>query len=544
MIEGIRVVDATTGIPGGYCTKVLADAGADVTRIEPAGGDPLRRWRSGALHEHLNLAKRTPAAGWWRRTAWRPLAGGADLVVTSTPGQAEGLLARDPRLVVVTITPVRHRRALAGPGRRPSSRSRPPPGPPASAAFPPTCRSPPVGASASGSPAPTRPSAALAALRRARRTGAGGHVDVSVLDAMAVTMVTFPSVFAEFLGWPPLAGPPRTVEIPSVEPTADGYAVFTTNSAAQFSDFVVMIGHPELLDDPEIAQSANRFARRAEFEGMVQRWTTAHTTDEVLEAAGTFRIPAGPVLDGASIPSVRPLHRARRLLARSERALPAAAGSLPHRRRHRRRPPHHPPTSRPSPPAGRAPARRGGPGHGDGDRPARLPAPPGGRARPRLHRLVGRPGGAPRPGRPRRRRHQGGGDGPAPTSCGTRPPDRPPRTGWWEWGPIFHAVNTNKRGLTLDLGRPPWPRSLRAAGGHGRRRRRELHASGDGPVRSRLGAAPRPQPAARVRADAGVRAERALAGPHRVRPDDGVHHRHGLAHRPRRRTSGAGQGRL
>ena len=43
--------------------------------------------------------------------------------------------------------------------------------------------------------------------------------------------------------------PIRTFEVPSIEPSADGYAAFTTNSAQQFADFLVMIERPDLLDD-------------------------------------------------------------------------------------------------------------------------------------------------------------------------------------------------------------------------------------------------------------------------------------------------------
>ena len=59
MLEGVRVVDLTTDIAGPYCTKVLADAGADVVKVEPPAGDPLRRWGSGALFEYLNTSKRS-----------------------------------------------------------------------------------------------------------------------------------------------------------------------------------------------------------------------------------------------------------------------------------------------------------------------------------------------------------------------------------------------------------------------------------------------------------------------------------------------------
>ncbi|MGH2476879.1 MAG: CoA transferase, partial [Candidatus Limnocylindrales bacterium] len=38
------VVDLSSGIAGAYCTKILADGGAEVVKVEPPEGDPLRRW--------------------------------------------------------------------------------------------------------------------------------------------------------------------------------------------------------------------------------------------------------------------------------------------------------------------------------------------------------------------------------------------------------------------------------------------------------------------------------------------------------------------
>ena len=66
-LEGLRVVEIAGDIAGPYCTKLLVDLGADVTKIEPPSGDPLRRWgpfpggvpdpnRSG-LFEYLNAGK-------------------------------------------------------------------------------------------------------------------------------------------------------------------------------------------------------------------------------------------------------------------------------------------------------------------------------------------------------------------------------------------------------------------------------------------------------------------------------------------------------
>ena len=59
-LAGVRVLDRTSGIAGPYCTKLLADAGADVVKVE-ARDDPMRSWRSGALFEYLHAGKRSVA---------------------------------------------------------------------------------------------------------------------------------------------------------------------------------------------------------------------------------------------------------------------------------------------------------------------------------------------------------------------------------------------------------------------------------------------------------------------------------------------------
>jgi len=43
-LEGLRVVEIAGDIAGPYCTKLLVDLGAEVTKIEPPFGDPLRHW--------------------------------------------------------------------------------------------------------------------------------------------------------------------------------------------------------------------------------------------------------------------------------------------------------------------------------------------------------------------------------------------------------------------------------------------------------------------------------------------------------------------
>ena len=67
-LAGLRIIDLSTGITGPYASKLFADAGADVVKLESPSGDRLRRWtasgqalarrESGALFHYLNAGKR------------------------------------------------------------------------------------------------------------------------------------------------------------------------------------------------------------------------------------------------------------------------------------------------------------------------------------------------------------------------------------------------------------------------------------------------------------------------------------------------------
>lgn len=119
-LEGVRVLDLTQNLPGPFCTLVLADLGADVVKVEPPGGDPMRRFPPfvgsvSAGHLTVNRDKRSvvvdlKAPG--GRGVLLRLARGADVLVEGfRPGTLDrlgvghaALRAANPRLVVCAIT--------------------------------------------------------------------------------------------------------------------------------------------------------------------------------------------------------------------------------------------------------------------------------------------------------------------------------------------------------------------------------------------------------------------------------------------------------
>lgn len=443
MLENVRVVDLTTDIAGPYSTKMLADAGADVVKVETGDGDPLRHWGSGALFEFLNTSKRSVNGDFHHLIAM------ADILVTDVPLDIDELRSAHQGLVVVTITPFgcdgpwadypstefTLQAACGSTGQRGLPEQ------------PPLAAGGRIGEWVTGTYAAV---GAVGAYREALRCGQGDHVDVAMLDCMAVTMVTYPSVFASFAGWPPLEGTGRVIEIPSIEPTADGFVVFTTNSAQQFRDFLVMIGRPDLLTDPDLPKASKRFARRDEFLAAVRQHTARLTADEMLEQASSFRIPSGPVLDGSTVLEFEPF-TARGVFDKS------ASGRFRQPRVPYRISGTAPRPFQPAPSNGEhngrvewSPADRAGRTGGNDD-PWQLPlrgvriidctawwaGPAATHALACLGADVVKVESVTRPDYMR--------------FASTRPPSDDQ---WWEWGPLFHAVNVNKRAITLDLTHP------------------------------------------------------------------------------------------
>lgn len=319
-LGALRVLDFSTQIAGPYCTKLLADAGAHVIKVEPPGGDGLRGWsasgadlagRDSGLFAFLNAGKES-VVGTAADAHVAGLIAHADLVVHAYGLAYENgerldpdrLRAEHPALVVVSITPYgttgpwADRQATeftiqaecASIGQR---------GVMGKVPFQAGGR---IGEWAAGAYAAA---AALPAVLRARATGVGEHVDLSILETANLIYANYSETMNRLMHGSPadpeFAFLAPTIETPSIERTADGYVGFTTNARQQFDDFLVLIERPDLLGDEELAQVAGRVLRFEEWGAIVSAWCAGKTTAEIIERASLLRIPVSPVGNGCTV---------------------------------------------------------------------------------------------------------------------------------------------------------------------------------------------------------------------------------------------------
>ena len=109
-LDGYVVVDLSTGIAGAYCTKLLADGGAEVIKVEPPEGDPLRSWsasgaaieagRDGALFSFLACSKRGVVADPEADQDRSGSPSGGSTLITSAPPSASSFVQYAPAIPV------------------------------------------------------------------------------------------------------------------------------------------------------------------------------------------------------------------------------------------------------------------------------------------------------------------------------------------------------------------------------------------------------------------------------------------------------------
>ena len=314
VLEGLRVLDLSQNIAGPHCTQVLADLGADVIKVEPPGGDPTRLWGppfwegEAPLFLAFNRNKRSICLDLktegGREVVGR-LAGRADVFVQAfRSGVAESLglgpaqlRASRPDVIYVSIT---------GYGAEGPLREQP--------GYDPLIQAYAGIMSITGHPdgAPARVGGSvvdvgtgiltamgiLAALRERDRTGAGSHVESSLL-ATAVGWIPYHVQSYLASGVVPRRMGTALAMVAPYEAfaTRDGELMIAAGNDGIFRRMCDALGVAQLADDPRFRRNPERVAHREELHALLEERTRTLATRELRELLDGRRVPSAPIQD-------------------------------------------------------------------------------------------------------------------------------------------------------------------------------------------------------------------------------------------------------
>ena len=313
-LAGLKVVELGTLIAGPFASRICAEFGAEVVKVEsPDGGDPLRKWRK--LYEGTSL--------WWfvqarnkqsitlnlkheaGREVLKKLLSEADILIENfRPGVLEKLglgwdvlHALNPKLVMVRLSgfgqtgPMHDQPGFGAVGESMGGlryitgfEDRPP------------VR---TGISIGDSIAALwGVIGALMALRHREVNGGQGQVvDVALYEAIFAMMESMVPEFDVFGFVRERTGNIMPGITPSsIHTCADGKHIqIGANGDAIFQRFMRAIGRDDLADDPSLADNAGRDARRDELYGVIDRWTASRPLSEVEATLISAEVPASRI---------------------------------------------------------------------------------------------------------------------------------------------------------------------------------------------------------------------------------------------------------
>ena len=330
-LAGVRVVEMGQLIAGPFCGKTLGEFGADVIKIEaPEAGDPLRNWRlikdgTSVWWQVQSRNKRSVALDLRQKEGQaiaRQLIAEADVLVENfRPGTLEGwgmspqeLHQLNPGLVMLRISgygqtgPYRDlpgfgaigeamgglRHLTGEPGRVPVR----------------------VGVSIGDTLAALHGTiGVLTALYHRKVNGGQGQViDVALHEAVFNVMESLIPEYSAFGVVREAAGSALPGIAPSnAYPCQDGWVLVAGNGDSIFKRLMDTIGRPDLGAAPDLADNAGRVARVQELDAAIGAWSAQRTVQQVLDALGNARVPAGKVYTAKDI-AEDPHYRARDML--------------------------------------------------------------------------------------------------------------------------------------------------------------------------------------------------------------------------------------
>jgi len=289
-LAGLRVLDFSIFMAGPVCSRLLADAGAKVVKVEPSSGDMVRQrppMRGGmsTYFAQMNCGKQSIVLDLKKAEgmeAARALALKADVVLENfKPGVMKRLgldynvlAAANPRLVYCSISGFGQNGPLAA---RPAYA-------PVIHAFSGYDLAHLENQGGEGKPAKTglfiadvigalhAHGAIMTALLHREQTGKGQYIDVSLLDGMLGLMV-LESQLAQFP-----QKEPRLLYTPLR--ASDGYVMVAAISAKNFEAMCDAISHPEWTTDPRFASVKAREQNWDELMQLVEQWTSSRSAQD------------------------------------------------------------------------------------------------------------------------------------------------------------------------------------------------------------------------------------------------------------------------
>lgn len=296
----LSVVDATDGVAGQYCGKLLCDYGADTVLCEPPGGTPIRRigpfsQRDGdsMLHRHLNLGKRAVDRG---ATPLAELCVAADIALLAPREDHSALRAANPRLITCTVSDFGEdgprarwkggeliHQALSGVMYRNGDGAREP-------LYGCGWRIHYVAGTAALS-------AVLAAVIARVRTGRGQHCQVDVAETAA--SMTYSATQYHYNGTIETRGAP--VRLPTaVLKCADAWVVVFIY-AYKWNDTCRALNLPDLAADPRFLTAEDRIANWGEAVEILQRGVAGMEADELVKRLQDLKCVAGTAIEPARL---------------------------------------------------------------------------------------------------------------------------------------------------------------------------------------------------------------------------------------------------
>jgi crotonobetainyl-CoA:carnitine CoA-transferase CaiB-like acyl-CoA transferase len=330
-LVGLKVLEIGHYIAAPFCTRILADLGAEVIKLEPPGGDPFRGWGAAkdghsvwfSIHGRNKLSIELDLKK--DRDILLKLAERADVLVENLrAGQLERLRigpdelhAVNPRLVIARISgygqdgPYRDKPAFGAIGEAIGGLRHLTGHPGGTTDLPP----PRCGISISDDLAGLYAAIGLLSAvwqRDAMGTGKGRVVDVNLVDSVFSLMEgMLPEHALDGRVRQPAGAALQTASPTNTYPCADGrWLCIAGNSDLIFSRLMTAIGRPEMAGDPAYATNGLRCDNRAGLDTAIAAWTrtlTAKDAEAILEAAD---VPCSRLFDIADC-AADPHFRAR-----------------------------------------------------------------------------------------------------------------------------------------------------------------------------------------------------------------------------------------